>query len=107
MATPLCPECRKQMTARYICLHCGYDDQRLHTTSLWKPTPMPYECSRCGKPAGKLIDDKPVCGECFTKGWGRLPSMPLAVEKEEAPLYISDKPPKKARRKKKPKNGGK
>lgn len=80
---PLCPECRKQMTPRYICLHCGYDDQRLHTASLHKTVPMPYECSKCGKPAGKLIEGIPVCGDCFVAGWGRLPDMPLEQVKVE------------------------
>jgi len=111
---PLCPDCRKQMVVRHICLHCGYDEQKRSVSSFQKPpVPLPYICAHCVKPAGKLVKGIPVCGDCFVAGWGRLDNMPLVpVPKEgapEAPLYISGKPPKpkKARRTKKPSAGGK
>lgn len=77
MATPLCPDCRKQMTVRYICTHCGYDTQRIQTTTHRKVASTPYTCVKCNSPTGKLVDKIPVCGDCFVAGWGRLPDMPL------------------------------
>lgn len=75
---PLCPDCRKQMTPRFICLHCGYDTQRLQTATNRKVVATPYNCVKCNSPTGKLVEDIPVCGDCFVQGWGRLPDMPLS-----------------------------
>ncbi len=76
MVEPLCPECRKKMAAHWTCDHCGFDPNR--TKSKERLVVLPYKCSRCEKPTQKKIDDIPVCGDCFTEGWGRLPSMSLA-----------------------------
>ena len=92
MATPLCPDCKKQMTIRYICTHCGYDEQRVRIASLReaKAVPLPYICAKCGKPAGKLLKGIPVCGDCFVAGWGRLDEMPLTKgESGTVPLDTS------------------
>ena len=108
MVEPLCPECRKKMAAHWTCDHCGFDPNR--TKSKEKLVVLPYKCSRCDKLTQKKIDDIPVCGDCFTEGWGRLPSMELSpveevedvpIGTEDAPLYVSDKPPKVVKRKSK------
>jgi hypothetical protein len=39
-----------------------------------------------------------ACTKHFIEGWGRLPEMPLP--EEEAPLYVSDKPPKLPKKRK-------
>ena len=113
MVEPLCPECRKKMAAHWTCGHCGFDPQR--TRSKERLVVSPYKCVRCDKPTQKKIEDIPVCGDCFTEGWGRLPDMSLApaeevadmpIGTEDAPLYISDKPPKLKAAKRKSKPGG-
>ncbi len=75
MVEPLCPECRKKMVAHWTCDHCGFDPNR--TKSKERLVVLPYKCSRCDKLTQKKIDDIPVCGDCFTEGWGRLPDMSL------------------------------
>ena len=80
MVEPLCPECRKKMAAHWTCDHCGFDPNR--TKSKERLVVLPYKCSRCDKPTQKKIDGIPVCGDCFTEGWGRLPSMPLGVPED-------------------------
>ncbi len=76
MVEPLCPECRKKMAAHWTCDHCGFDPNR--TKSKKRLVVLPYKCVRCEKTTQKKIDDIPVCGDCFTEGWGRLPDMPLS-----------------------------
>ena len=76
MVEPLCPECRKKMAAHWTCDHCGFDPNR--TKSKERLVVLPYNCVRCQKPTQKKIDDIPVCGDCFTEGYGRLPDMPLS-----------------------------
>ena len=76
MVEPLCPECRKKMAAHWTCDHCGFDPNR--TKSKERLVVLPYKCVRCQKPTQKKIDDIPVCGDCFTEGWGRLPDMSLS-----------------------------
>ncbi len=75
MVEPLCPECRKKMAAHWTCDHCGFDPNR--TKSKERLVVLPYKCVRCQKPTQKKIEDIPVCGDCFTEGWGRLPDMRL------------------------------
>ena len=82
MVEPLCPECRKKMAAHWTCDHCGFDPNR--TKSKERLVVFPYNCVRCEKPTQKKIDDIPVCGDCFTEGWGRLPGMSLTAEKTKA-----------------------
>lgn len=76
MAEPLCPECRKKMVAHWTCGHCGFDANR--TRSKEKLKVLPYVCSRCPKGTQKVINDVPICGDCFAEGWGRLPDMSLS-----------------------------
>ena len=92
---PLCPDCRKQMTPRFICLHCGYDTQRLQTSTNRKVVATPYNCVKCDRPTGKLIEDIPVCGDCFVQCWGRLPDMSLSPIGEttqiiEKPIEVTE-----------------
>ncbi len=55
------------------------------------------KCLICGAPNSRASN---VCTGCLTKGWGRLPNMPLPQPKvkKSAPLYVSDKDKAKSRK---------
>jgi len=44
----------------------------------------------CKNMTSRVINGVPVCTDCFKKGWGRIPTMPVGKQ-EKAPLYVSAK----------------